>query len=777
MSEQENDWVAEARSILHEYFTNGELEELCQFWLDFPEFPYDSSEVAYIFSAAQMSQNSEVVVNIWDRLNQPLDMKCSVLLSIISHLMELDREEDARRAWEALANRYEENGCDYDANFTDSQEAFGFFRLGLVLAFGMGKDAIDRWEKILHSLEATRKKLDRLRYDLLQSVLGDFEDMSLYSPEYREKECPAQSEFLMRFVKSCEDLHVRSFDDAPYAVPDAEAAFLREKWLSGDIEGAVDRAVEIVAKARIPKSEPSAFIEYLNVVWEPPVMRNAPAVPKALAQTATEREVLAALFASWDGQTYRNFFEIFRNVDWETIPPYCCAMVGIACAVAVEEEGLKNAETVRLARLFIKSLTLTKKRGKVFEVYGRLSDWFLSTYIDPADVEEVLRERSEGLRLLIDLYDGDLVNADFTDHCEILQSVWSTNFYLYSDYEPFRFEEAASLLFSAPFDVCADESSIHYRIALIDKLIRSKDISDKDLREICEEAVEAIDESDLSDEDKEFFYRWFTRRAPSCDPDDFTLDADDNALVDEHLEVDCDAVGRIAEWNDCEVLDWLTVRRGVKAALLRRRNDTGERWVIVAHGFVTTNPQYGSRYLLPIGEKVDSFAALTAKKALLSLIKKLVLPEIRAGFPAPPAATNWVFSMRHFSDEGFEKWIQGYDYVGYVCAIPRGIAHPAILFQPEAEGHLPEDQFMNLVEEDQGKICGRALLEVIPLLPDEVALFERGIRMEDFYAIHPDKNFAFFAAENPKTVAAPAARMPSKRAPSLRAVRKPSKRS
>ena len=95
MSEQENDWVAEARSILHEYFMNGELEELCQFWLDFPEFPYDSSEVAYIFSAAQMSQNSEVVVNIWDRLNQPLDMKCSVLLSIISHLMELDREEDA----------------------------------------------------------------------------------------------------------------------------------------------------------------------------------------------------------------------------------------------------------------------------------------------------------------------------------------------------------------------------------------------------------------------------------------------------------------------------------------------------------------------------------------------------------------------------------------------------------------------------------------------------------------------------------------------------------
>ena len=626
-------------------------------------------------------------------------------------------------------------------------------------------------------MQAKRRDRERIRYEILQGLRGDFEAMSLYSPEYRENEYAAQTEFLVNFVRGCEDFSIRSIDNAPFAVPDAEAVFLRERWLAGDLDEAVERAVRFVAKARIPASEPSCAIEYMNVIWEAPVIRNAPDVPAPLSESATEREVLAALFASWDGQTYRNFFEIFRNVKWEEIPPYCCAMVGLACAVAVEEDGLKNPEAVRLARLFVENLKLTKKRGKVYAVYGKLADWFLQTFIDPADVNEVLDARRVGLELLVELYDGDLLLAEGTDPVEILQSVWSTNFFLHTDYEPFRFEEAIELYFSCPHGICAEESNVRYRIALVDRLIRSKDATEVDVREICEEAVEAIDESELSDEDKEYFYRWFTRRAPSFDPDDFAMEPDERLVVEDHLDIDCEAVQRLADANDMEVLDWLPVRMGVRAALLRRRADTGERWVVVAHGFATNHPQFSSRYLLRLGETADSFRTLSTEKPLLTLIKKLVLPEIRFQFTAPEQMPGVVYSLRHFADDGFDKWIPGYDYAGFVCSVPRGLEHPAVLFKPGQEELLNEEAFTRLSEEEQSLLCGRAYLEVIPLLPDELVLFERGVRMEDFFALHPDRNFALFAPEEKKPAPQPALRPAAKRVTSLRAVRKPAKRS
>ena len=778
MTNNEKDRVRQLRSVLMSYFESGDYEGLCGFWLDFPDFPYTDQEVAYIFASAQIQKNSEVVANIWDRLGQPLEgMAVDVLLNVTQHLLNLDRLDEAERNWEFVAKRYEDSGFDYEATFPHPHAAFEFFRIGLDLHWEKGREALARIQRLLDSMQAKRRDCERIRYDLLQGLRGDFEAMSLYSPEYRENEYAAQTEFLVSFVRGCEDFSIRAIDNAPYAVLDAEAVFLRERWLAGDLDEAVERAVRFVAKARIPASEPSCAIEYMNVIWEAPVIRNAPDVPAPLSESATEREVLAALFASWDGQTYRNFFEIFRNVKWEEIPPYCCAMVGLACAVAVEEDGLKNPEAVRLARLFVENLKLTKKRGKVYAVYGKLADWFLQTFIDPADVNEVLDARRVGLELLVELYDGDLLLAEGTDPVEILQSVWSTNFFLHTDYEPFRFEEAIELYFSCPHGICAEESNVRYRIALVDRLIRSKDATEVDVREICEEAVEAIDESELSDEDKEYFYRWFTRRAPSFDPDDFAMEPDERLVVEDHLDIDCEAVQRLADANDMEVLDWLPVRMGVRAALLRRRADTGERWVVVAHGFATNHPQFSSRYLLRLGETADSFRTLSTEKPLLTLIKKLVLPEIRFQFTAPEQMPGVVYSLRHFADDGFDKWIPGYDYAGFVCSVPRGLEHPAVLFKPGQEELLNEEAFTRLSEEEQSLLCGRAYLEVIPLLPDELVLFERGVRMEDFFALHPDRNFALFAPEEKKPAPQPALRPAAKRVTSLRAVRKPAKRS
>ena len=778
MTNNEKDRVRQLRSVLMSYFESGDYEGLCGFWLDFPDFPYTDQEVAYIFASARIQKNSEVVANIWDRLGQPVEgMAVDVLLNVTQHLLNLERLDDAERNWEFVAKRYEDSEFDYEATFPHLHAAFEFFRIGLDLHWEKGREALARIQRLLDSMQAKRRDRERIRYEILQGLRGDFEAMSLYSPEYRENEYAAQTEFLVNFVRGCEDFSIRAIDNAPFAVPDAEAVFLRERWLAGDLDEAVERAMRFVAKARIPASEPSCAIEYMNVIWEAPVIRNAPDVPAPLSESATEREVLAALFASWDGQTYRNFFEIFRNVKWEEIPPYCCAMVGLACAVAVEEDGLKNPEAVRLARLFVENLKLTKKRGKVYAVYGKLADWFLQTFIDPADVDEVLEARRVGRELLEALHDGDLEFAELTDPVEILQSVWSTNFFLHSDYEPFRYEEAIDLLFACPHGICAEESNVRYRVALIDRLIRSKDATEQDVREICEEAVDAIDESELSDEDKDYFYRWFTRRAPSCDPDDFAMELPDRFETLGRLEVDGMAIQRLAAANDMEVLDWHPVRLGVRAALLRRRADTGERWVAVSHGFMTNHPQYSSRYLLRLGETADSFDALSTAKSLLTVIEKLVLPEIRCEFIAPEQMPGVVYSLRHFADDGFDKWIPGYDYAGFVCTVPRGFKHPAVLFNPCNDEMFDEEAFNRLSEEEQSKLCGRAYLEVIPLLPDELVLFERGVRMEDFLALHPDRNFAFFAPEEKVPAPQPAVRPAAKRVTSLRAVRKPTKRS
>lgn len=779
MTNNEKDRVRRARALLMSYFESGDYDGICQFWIDFPDFPYTEQEVAYIFASAQIQQNSDVVVNVWDRLGRPVEgMAVDVLLNVTQHLINLDRLDDAERNWEFVAKRYEEAEFDYEATFPHPHAAFEFFRIGLDLHRDKGREALARVRRLLDSMQAKRRDREDIRYKILQGLRGDFEAMSLFSVDYRDNEYAAQTEFLVNFVRGCEDLPIHSIDRAPYAVPDAEAVFLRERWLAGDLETAVDRAVTFVSKAKIPASEPSCALEYMNVIWEAPVIRNAPDVPAPLAETATEREVLAALFASWDGQTYRNFFEIFRNVKWEEIPPYCCAMVGLACAVAVEEDGIKNPEAVRLARLFVENLKLTKKRAKAYAVYGKLADWFLRTFIDPADVTEVLEARRVGRELLNDLYDGELELADETAPVEILHSVWSTNFFLHADYEPFDFNGALELFFACPYDICSEESTVRYRIALVDRLIRSKDAKDADVREICEEAVDAIDESELSDEDKEYFYRWFTRRAPSCDPDDFYLDADERFEVENHLELDCDAVKRLADWNGMEVLDWLPVRTGVRAALLRRKEyDSGTRWVVVAHGFAPNHPQFSSRYILRLGERVDSFGALSTQKPLLTLIKKLVLPEIRFEFTAPEQTPGAVYSLRHFADDGFDKWIPGYDYAGYLSIVPRGFEHPAVLFRPGEEGLLDESAFESISEEEMSRLCGRAYLEAVPLLPEELVLFERGIRIPDFFLLHPEKNFEIFAEEGKKAAPQPVVRPVAKRVTSLRAVRKPAKRS
>ena len=269
MTNHDKDWVRRARSILTSYFQEGDCEGLCQFWLDFPDFPYTEQEVAHIFAAAQMKNHSEVVINIWDRLGQPLEgMVTGVVLSVAQHLINLDRHDDAVRCWEHVVKGYEEAEFDFERAFGGIHEAFEFFRIGLDLHWDEGKDALDRWERLLEKLQATRHNVDRLHYELLQGLRGDFESMSLYSPDYRENEYAAQTELLMKFVRGCEDLPVHEMDDSPAEVLDAEAVFLREKWLSGDLEAAADRALNIVAKEKIPASEPSCALEYMNVIWE-----------------------------------------------------------------------------------------------------------------------------------------------------------------------------------------------------------------------------------------------------------------------------------------------------------------------------------------------------------------------------------------------------------------------------------------------------------------------------------------------------------------------------
>ncbi len=779
MKKQKNDWVRHARAILNNYILNGDFEAVCQFWRDFPDFPYNQKEADIIFSVAKLEFDSYVILDIWDRLGRnPEVVKPTALLCVARHLIVMNREEEALLCWKFFADLYEKGDCRYERNFEEPEEAVEFFRLGLDLAQAEDAEMFRRWSRLLDGLKASKRIRDMIRYHVLISLSGDFVEISRRHLDSREKECAAEVETYVNFIRSCEDLSVPALDDAPFAVPDTEALFLREKWLSGDVDGAVDRAVRFMSPYKCPNKEPSNVLEYLDVVWVPPVVRNAPAVSEPLAKTPSEREVLTALFSSWDGQTYRNFFETFGNVKWEEIPPYCCAMVALAAVVAVEADGLGNTETIRTARHFIDCLRLTRKRAKAYAVYKKLAAWFLDNFLAPADVDEVLAKRAEGMALLKELSDGDLAEAEIAVPVEILNSFWSTLLTLHYDYEPFRFEEAKEVFFLCSPDLLDRESNIRHRIVLADKLIRAKEAKDSDVREICETLLDAIQGSDIPDLQIEFFEHWLPRRAPSCDPDDFHLEPEEREEIDEALEADCRNVERLVDWNGCEVIDWITVREGFRAALLRRKNDTGERWVATAHGFPTQSPVFGVRYLVRIGETVDSFRELSVKKAVLALLKKLVLPEIRSDFNPPDQKPISLYSLQHFADDGYDKWIQGYDYAGYVGIWPRGFEEAALVFEGDKVYPFTEDVFDNLSARENAWYA-RGLLEIIPLLPEEIELFERGISPEDFFALHPEKNFEAFAEEPEKPAArraAPASGTSGARSPSLRAVRKPSRR-
>ena len=728
---------------------------------------------------AKLEFDSYVILDIWDRLGRnPEVVKPTALLCVARHLIVMNREEEAFLCWKFFADLYEKGDCRYERNFEEPEEAVEFFRLGLDLAQAEDAEMFRRWSRLLDGLKASKRIRDMIRYHVLISLCGDFVEISRRHLDSREKECAAEVETYVNFIRSCEDLSVPSLDDAPFAVPDTEALFLREKWLSGDVDGAVDRAVRNMSPYKCPNKEPSNVLEYLDVVWVPPVVRNAPAVSEPLAKTPSESEVLTALFSSWDGQTYRNFFETFGNVKWEEIPPYCCAMVALAAVVAVEADGLGNTETIRTARHFIDCLRLTRKRAKAYAVYKKLAAWFLDNFLAPADVDEVLAKRAEGMALLKELSDGDLAEAEIAVPVEILNSFWSTLLTLHYDYEPFRFEEAKEVFFLCSPDLLDRESNIRHRIVLADKLIRAKEAKDSDVREICETLLDAIQGSDIPDLQIEFFENWLPRRAPSCDPDDFHLEPEEREEIDEALEADCRNVERLVDWNGCEVIDWITVREGFRAALLRRKNDTGERWVATAHGFPTQSPVFGVRYLVRIGETVDSFRELSVKKAVLALLKKLVLPEIRSDFNPPDQKPISLYSLQHFADDGYDKWIQGYDYAGYVGIWPRGFEEAALVFEGDKVYPFTEDVFDNLSARENAWYA-RGLLEIIPLLPEEIELFERGISPEDFFALHPEKNFEAFAEEPEKPAArraAPASGTSGARSPSLRAVRKPSRR-
>lgn len=779
MKKQKNDWVRHARAILNNYILNGDFEAVCQFWRDFPDFPYNQKEADIIFSVAKLEFDSYVILDIWDRLGRnPEVVKPTSLLCIARHLIIMEREEEALLCWKFFADLYEKQDCRYDKNFEEPEEALEFFRLGLELTKAEDVEMFRRWSRLIDGLKASAPMRDQIRYHVLLGMSGDFVEISRRHPDRREKECAAEVETYVNFIRSCEDLPVPALDDAPFAVPDTEALFLREKWLSGDVDGAVDRAVRFMSPYKCPNKEPSNVLEYLDVVWVPPVVRNAPAVSEPLAKTPSEREVLTALFSSWDGQTYRNLIETFRNVKWEEIPPYCCAMVALAAVVAVEADGLGNPETIRTARHFIDCLPLTRKRAKAYAVYKKLAAWFLDNFLAPADVDEVLARRAAGMALLKELSDGDLAEAEIAVPVEILNSFWSTLLALHYDYEPFRFEEAKEVFFLCSPDLLDRESNIRHRIVLADKLIRAKEAKDSDVREICETLLDAIQGSDIPDLQIEFFENWLPRRAPSCDPDDFYLEPEEREEIDEALEADCRNVERLVDWNGCEVIDWITVREGFRAALLRRKNDTGERWVATAHGFPTQSPVFGVRYLVRIGETVDSFRELSVKKAVLALLKKLVLPEIRSDFNPPDQKPISLYSLQHFADDGYDKWIQGYDYAGYVGIWPRGFEEAALVFEGDKVYPFTEDVFDNLTARENAWYA-RGLLEIIPLLPEEIELFERGISPEDFFALHPEKNFEAFAEEPEKPAArraAPTSGTSGARSPSLRAVRKPSRR-
>lgn len=779
MKKQKNDWVRHARAILNNYILNGDFEAVCQFWRDFPDFPYNQKEADIIFSVAKLEFDSYVILDIWDRLGRnPEVVKPTALLCIARHLIIMEREEEALLCWKFFADLYEKQDCRYDKNFEEPEEALEFFRLGLELTKAEDAEMFRRWSRLIDGLKASAPMRDQIRYHVLLGMSGDFVEISRRHPDRPEKECAAEVETYVNFIRSCEDLSVPALDDAPFAVPDTEALFLREKWLSGDVEGAVERAVRFMSPYKCPNKEPSNVLEYLDVVWVPPVVRNAPAVSEPLAKTPSESEVLTALFSSWDGQTYRNFFGTFRNVKWEEIPPYCCAMVALAAVVAVREDGLGNPETVRTARHFIDCLRLNRKRAKAYAVYGKLAAWFLHNFVEPADVDDVLAKRAAGMALLKELSNGDLAEAEIAVPVEILNSFWSTLLTLHYDCEPFRFEEAKEVFFLCSPDLLDRESNIRHRIVLADKLIRAKEAKDSDVREICETLLDAIQGSNIPDIQIEFFENWLPRRAPSCDPDDFHLELEEREEIDEALEADCRNLERLAHWNDCEVVDWFTIRDGFRAALLRRRNDTGERWVATAHGFPTQSPVFGVRYLVRIGETVDSFRDLTVKKAVTALLKKLVLPEIRSDFNPPDQKPVSLYSLQHFADDEYDKWIPGYDYVGYVGVWPRGFEKAALVFEGDKEYPFTEDVFDNLTARENVWYA-RGLLEIIPLLPEEIELFERGISPEDFFALHPEKNFEAFAEEPVKPAArraAPASGTSGARSPSLRAVRKPSRR-
>lgn len=323
MKKQNNNWVRHARAILNEYILNGDFEALCHFWRDFPDFPYNQKEINVIFAVAKLEFDSYVILDIWDRLGRnPSALKPTALLCVARHLIVMDREDEALLCWKFFADRYEKQGCRYDKNFEEPEEAVEFFRLGLELAQAEDADMFRRCARLLDGFRASANIRDQIRYHVLIGLSGDFVEISRRHPDRREKECTAEVETYVNFIRSCEDLSVSALDDAPFAVPDTEALFLREKWLSGDVDGAVERAVRFMSPYKCPNKEPSNVLEYLDVIWVPPVIRNPPAVSEPLAKTPSEREVLTALLSSWDGQTYRNFLETFKNVDGPDRPPF-----------------------------------------------------------------------------------------------------------------------------------------------------------------------------------------------------------------------------------------------------------------------------------------------------------------------------------------------------------------------------------------------------------------------------------------------------------------------
>ena len=218
VKKQNNNWVRHARAILNEYILNGDFEAICHFWRDFPDFPYNQKEVNVIFAVAKLEFDSYVILDIWDRLGRnPSALKPTALLCVARHLIVMDREDEALLCWKFFADRYEKQGCRYDKNFEEPEEAVEFFRLGLELAQAEDADMFRRCARLLDGFKASANIRDQIRYHVLIGLSGDFVEISRRHPDPREKECTAEVETYVNFIRSCENLSVSALDDAPFA--------------------------------------------------------------------------------------------------------------------------------------------------------------------------------------------------------------------------------------------------------------------------------------------------------------------------------------------------------------------------------------------------------------------------------------------------------------------------------------------------------------------------------------------------------------------------------